>query len=170
MGASRFLMWKLFVSWKLFCFQHEQSNLPGEGAIWAFISCWAFFNDLLIYFPNWALTSMFATKMARLGYFLTLMPQTGIKLTPAQLHLFWGTLIQDTVRTELPRPQHLLISLRTLRFCLILSNRQLNFSGGLGQLGSGLARLMRRQFGRQNVILSDIIRPSKEILDNGNSL
>jgi hypothetical protein len=41
------------------------------------------------------------------------------------------------------------------------------FSGGLGQLGTGLAKLMRKQFGRENVILSDIIRPSKEILDNG---
>jgi hypothetical protein len=30
-----------------------------------------------------------------------------------------------------------------------------------------MARLMRQQFGRDNVILSDIIRPSREILDNG---
>ena len=39
--------------------------------------------------------------------------------------------------------------------------------GGLGQLGTGLAKLMRKQFGRENVILSDIIRPSKQIQDNG---
>ena len=31
------------------------------------------------------------------------MPQRGIKLTSVQLHLFWGTLIQDAIPTELPR-------------------------------------------------------------------
>jgi hypothetical protein len=50
---------------------------------------------------------------------------------------------------------------------IILQNNFL-FLGGLGQLGTGLAKLMRKEFGRENVILSDIIRPSKEILDNGN--
>ncbi len=39
--------------------------------------------------------------------------------------------------------------------------------GGLGQLGTGLARHLRSEFGQENVILSDIVRPDKEILDNG---
>jgi threonine 3-dehydrogenase len=42
------------------------------------------------------------------------------------------------------------------------------FTGGLGQLGTGLAKLLRKKYGTENIILSDIIKPSKEILDNGN--
>jgi len=40
-------------------------------------------------------------------------------------------------------------------------------TGGLGQLGTGLAKLLRQKYGRDNIILSDIIRPSKVILDDG---
>ena len=40
-------------------------------------------------------------------------------------------------------------------------------TGGLGQLGTGLAKLLRTKYGTDNVILSDIIRPRKEVLDNG---
>ncbi|CAG0881381.1 unnamed protein product [Cyprideis torosa] len=40
-------------------------------------------------------------------------------------------------------------------------------TGGLGQLGSGLAALMRSKYGRQNVILSDILQPTEEVLENG---
>lgn len=39
--------------------------------------------------------------------------------------------------------------------------------GGLGQLGTGLAKLLRKKYGTENIILSDIIKPSQEILDNG---
>ena len=39
--------------------------------------------------------------------------------------------------------------------------------GGLGQLGTGLAKLLRKQYGTENIILSDIIRPKKDILENG---
>ncbi len=39
--------------------------------------------------------------------------------------------------------------------------------GGLGQLGTGLAKLLRKQFGRDNVILSDIIKPSDEVIADG---
>ena len=39
--------------------------------------------------------------------------------------------------------------------------------GGLGQLGTGLAKLLRKSYGPENVILSDIIKPDKDILDNG---
>ena len=42
----------------------------------------------LIYFPNRALTSFFASWTARLGFFLTPMSRPGIKLTSVQLHLF----------------------------------------------------------------------------------
>lgn len=41
------------------------------------------------------------------------------------------------------------------------------FSGGLGQLGSECAKLLRQKYGSENVILSDIVKPSKEIVQNG---
>ncbi|KAK2843847.1 hypothetical protein Q7C36_012062 [Tachysurus vachellii] len=40
-------------------------------------------------------------------------------------------------------------------------------TGGLGQLGVGLAQMLRQQFGRENVILSDIKKPSAEVYDMG---
>ena len=43
----------------------------------------------------------------------------------------------------------------------------LSFTGGLGQLGTGLAKLLRKKYGTENIILSDIIKPSKEVLDDG---
>ena len=46
----------------------------------------------------------------------------------------------------------------------------LYFSGGLGQLGTGLAKLLRENYGTENVILSDIIKPSKEVLADGKSI
>jgi len=41
------------------------------------------------------------------------------------------------------------------------------FTGGLGQLGTGLAKLLRTKFGTNSVILSDIVRPNKDVLANG---
>jgi len=40
-------------------------------------------------------------------------------------------------------------------------------TGGLGQLGTGLAKLLRKNFGRENVILSDIIKPTDEMIADG---
>ena len=40
-------------------------------------------------------------------------------------------------------------------------------AGGLGQLGTGLAKLLRTKYGKDNIILSDIIRPKKDIFENG---
>ncbi|CAG2116674.1 unnamed protein product [Medioppia subpectinata] len=40
-------------------------------------------------------------------------------------------------------------------------------TGSLGQLGTGLARLMRQKYGKDNVIMSDIIKAPKEILKSG---
>ncbi|CAO1419797.1 unnamed protein product [Diamesa tonsa] len=40
-------------------------------------------------------------------------------------------------------------------------------TGGLGQLGTECAKLLRNQYGRENVILSDIIKPSQHIVDEG---
>ncbi|XP_041069472.1 L-threonine 3-dehydrogenase, mitochondrial-like [Carcharodon carcharias] len=40
-------------------------------------------------------------------------------------------------------------------------------TGGLGQLGFGLAKFLRKSFGRNNVILSDIRKPAAEVLENG---
>lgn len=40
-------------------------------------------------------------------------------------------------------------------------------SGGLGQLGTECAKVLRRNYGNENVILSDIIKPTEESLENG---
>ncbi|KAG0714049.1 L-threonine 3-dehydrogenase, mitochondrial [Chionoecetes opilio] len=39
--------------------------------------------------------------------------------------------------------------------------------GSLGQLGMGLAKLLRGKYGTQNVIMSDIVKPSKDIAHSG---
>lgn len=41
------------------------------------------------------------------------------------------------------------------------------FSGGLGQLGVECARYLRNKYGTENVILTDIIKPSAEIANDG---
>ncbi|XP_061119056.1 L-threonine dehydrogenase 2 [Conger conger] len=40
-------------------------------------------------------------------------------------------------------------------------------TGGLGQLGVGLAQLLRKQYGTDNVILSDIKKPPTEVFNSG---
>lgn len=40
-------------------------------------------------------------------------------------------------------------------------------TGSLGQLGFGLAKVMRERYGKQNVILSDIIKPDKSVYKRG---
>ncbi|KAA0711160.1 L-threonine 3-dehydrogenase, mitochondrial [Triplophysa tibetana] len=40
-------------------------------------------------------------------------------------------------------------------------------TGGLGQLGVGLAQMLRHQYGKENVILSDIRRPPNEVYNMG---
>ncbi|XP_054979630.1 L-threonine 3-dehydrogenase, mitochondrial-like [Sorex araneus] len=40
-------------------------------------------------------------------------------------------------------------------------------TGGLGQLGVGLADLLRKRFGKDNVILSDIRKPSERVFRSG---
>ncbi|KAL8558572.1 hypothetical protein ACOMHN_032505 [Nucella lapillus] len=47
------------------------------------------------------------------------------------------------------------------------SNPRVLITGALGQLGMGLAQLMRDRYGRENVIMSDICRPSRQVLENG---
>ncbi|ELT88987.1 hypothetical protein CAPTEDRAFT_1836 [Capitella teleta] len=47
------------------------------------------------------------------------------------------------------------------------NNPRILITGGLGQLGLGLASELRQKYGKNNVILSDIIKPNKEIVDNG---
>ena len=41
------------------------------------------------------------------------------------------------------------------------------FAGSLGQLGTGLASLLRTKYGRENVIMSDIIKPANDIWKSG---
>ncbi|XP_076168277.1 L-threonine dehydrogenase [Ptiloglossa arizonensis] len=40
-------------------------------------------------------------------------------------------------------------------------------TGGLGQLGTECAKLLRKNYGNENVILSDIIKPTEDSLSNG---
>ena len=40
-------------------------------------------------------------------------------------------------------------------------------TGGLGQLGTGLARELRKLHGEESVVLSDIIKPADEELAKG---
>ncbi|XP_064624964.1 L-threonine 3-dehydrogenase, mitochondrial-like [Lineus longissimus] len=40
-------------------------------------------------------------------------------------------------------------------------------TGSLGQLGTGLAKVLRERFGKENIIMSDIIKPTKQILESG---
>lgn len=40
-------------------------------------------------------------------------------------------------------------------------------TGSLGQLGSGLARVFRQKFGKENVFMSDIRKPTREISSKG---
>jgi threonine 3-dehydrogenase len=39
--------------------------------------------------------------------------------------------------------------------------------GGLGQLGTACAQLLRSKYGSENVILSDIIKPNDQIVNDG---
>ena len=41
------------------------------------------------------------------------------------------------------------------------------FAGSLGQLGVEVAKFLRNIYGRENVIMSDIIKPSKEVFADG---
>ncbi|XP_078679538.1 L-threonine 3-dehydrogenase, mitochondrial-like [Branchiostoma floridae x Branchiostoma belcheri] len=40
-------------------------------------------------------------------------------------------------------------------------------TGGLGQLGSGLASLLRKKYGSDNVIMSDIVNPPRHVRETG---
>lgn len=40
-------------------------------------------------------------------------------------------------------------------------------TGSLGQLGTGLAQVLRQKYGRNNVIMSDIIKPSQAVKESG---
>ncbi|XP_071964390.1 L-threonine 3-dehydrogenase, mitochondrial-like isoform X2 [Antedon mediterranea] len=46
-------------------------------------------------------------------------------------------------------------------------NPKILITGSLGQLGQGLARVLRQKYGKDNVIMSDIIKAPKHILESG---
>ncbi|XP_046642887.1 L-threonine 3-dehydrogenase, mitochondrial-like [Daphnia pulicaria] len=46
-------------------------------------------------------------------------------------------------------------------------NPRILITGGLGQLGTGLAKILRQKYGKDNVIMSDILKPSKEVVESG---
>ncbi|XP_031148059.1 L-threonine 3-dehydrogenase, mitochondrial-like isoform X2 [Sander lucioperca] len=51
--------------------------------------------------------------------------------------------------------------------CTDTDHPKVLITGGLGQLGVGFAKLLRRQFGKNNVILSDIRKPPNHVYHNG---
>ncbi|XP_067439098.1 L-threonine 3-dehydrogenase, mitochondrial-like isoform X2 [Thunnus thynnus] len=51
--------------------------------------------------------------------------------------------------------------------CTDTDHPKVLITGGLGQLGVGLAKLLRRRFGKNNVILSDIRKPPNHVYHNG---
>ncbi|GAA6217908.1 L-threonine 3-dehydrogenase, mitochondrial-like isoform X2 [Lates japonicus] len=51
--------------------------------------------------------------------------------------------------------------------CTDTDHPKVLITGGLGQLGVGLAKLLRRHFGKNNVILSDIRKPPNHVYHNG---
>ncbi|XP_034051669.1 L-threonine 3-dehydrogenase, mitochondrial-like [Gymnodraco acuticeps] len=51
--------------------------------------------------------------------------------------------------------------------CTDTEHPKILITGGLGQLGVGLAKLLRRRFGKNNVILSDIRKPPNHVYHNG---
>ena len=40
-------------------------------------------------------------------------------------------------------------------------------TGALGQLGQGLSKVLRKKYGKDNVIVTDIIKAPKHILEKG---
>ncbi|KAG7241058.1 hypothetical protein INR49_026089 [Caranx melampygus] len=50
--------------------------------------------------------------------------------------------------------------------CADTDHPKVLITGGLGQLGVGLAKLLRRRFGKNNVILSDIRKPPNHVYHN----
>ncbi|XP_072170402.1 L-threonine 3-dehydrogenase, mitochondrial-like [Diadema setosum] len=48
-----------------------------------------------------------------------------------------------------------------------LDHPRILITGGLGQLGQGLAQVLRSKYGRDNVILTDIVKPPRHIVDAG---
>eukprot|EP00106_Octopus_bimaculoides_P016592 XP_014784034.1 PREDICTED: L-threonine 3-dehydrogenase, mitochondrial-like isoform X2 [Octopus bimaculoides] len=46
-------------------------------------------------------------------------------------------------------------------------NQRVLITGSLGQLGSGLAKVMRKKYGKNNVIMSDIVKPDKSVYNEG---
>ncbi|XP_010770914.1 L-threonine dehydrogenase 2 [Notothenia coriiceps] len=47
------------------------------------------------------------------------------------------------------------------------NNPRILITGGLGQLGTGLAQILRKHYGKDNVILSDIKKPQPHVLKSG---
>lgn len=59
------------------------------------------------------------------------------------------------------------LSLRTFSSSNRTNAPRILITGGLGQLGPQLAQVLRTKHGRDNVILSDIVKPSDAILQSG---
>lgn len=48
-----------------------------------------------------------------------------------------------------------------------VDNPRILITGSLGQLGTGLAKALRQKYGLDNVIMSDILKPTRDIFESG---
>ncbi|BFY99864.1 hypothetical protein BsWGS_02904 [Bradybaena similaris] len=80
-----------------------------------------------------------------------------------------GTPLQPRAITALRKSENCLSGKRDNHgFFPDVKNRpRILITGSLGQLGPGLARILRERYGRDNVIMSDINRASESVLESG---
>lgn len=90
----------------------------------------------------------------------------GLKILPFSKNL--GGVFQS-LRVPLSQKNVLVSCSSKIHHKAVIQNDQprILITGSLGQLGTGLASLFRSKYGVDNVIMSDIIRPSREIFQSG---
>ncbi|GIY16231.1 l-threonine 3-dehydrogenase, mitochondrial [Caerostris extrusa] len=65
---------------------------------------------------------------------------------------------------EKRKPRRMIFQFQTKQ---VTKTPRILITGSLGQLGTGLAKKLRAHYGAENVIMSDIIKAPKQILDAG---
>lgn len=77
------------------------------------------------------------------------------------------SLVHSTVSTSRLTPKAKEFLSRSVHNGTIGRPPKILITGGLGQLGIECAKLLRSQYGDDNVILSDIIKPSQAVIESG---
>lgn len=55
------------------------------------------------------------------------------------------------------------------KYFILLNFILFKISGALGQLGQGLSKLLKKKYGNENVVMSDIVRASRDVTETGRS-